>query len=97
MGAYAGDGCINLDEFFASPHSLSNATAGARKLTLPHAYIYTHIHRNLDLYTDMYMSIYIYTYLIIYKNVCTHMVNWPKVRITYSIIHVYTCRYTHMY
>jgi len=32
MGASAGDGCINLDEFiaspfFASPHSLSNATA----------------------------------------------------------------------
>jgi len=62
MGVYAGDGCITLDEFFASLHSLSNATAGARELTLLHAYIYTHIHRCFNLYTDMYMSIYIYTH-----------------------------------
>ena len=60
MGARAGDGCINLDEFIASPHSPPNATESAHELTLLNVYIYIHIHGCLNVYTDLQTHIYIH-------------------------------------
>jgi len=90
MGASAGDGCVNLVEFIASPFlSRFNFNAGAYGHTLLNVYIYTHIQVRLHVYTYMYKRMYIYPLLSISKNVFALIMNWPKIRFTYLYGHMY--------